>query len=761
MPTVILTPGATCPLVRSSISPRALSSTRLLIPAFWPLIRRTLALLLAAALALPPSESNASQTNTIKPTSGDVSPKLSAEELKEFELIENTDVEGFLEATTSITELGEMKLLAREAPSTVSVITAEDIRINHCRDLVDVLLMVPGFGINQDLSDTSMSLRGLYAFWGKILFMVDGMMLNGMRLGRYNIGNDFPIHLIDRIEIVRSPGFLVFGANAELGVVNIVTKKGSQLQGGRFSTRYGHLTRYFSQRNIGGTFGKKTGDVEYSLLAYMGDAMRSDGDFTQGRYGPTVPHRIDTIFAADRDFVFKGTFKEDLSLNLFYHYYSFFDMETFSYDPSVDGDLELIRKSSGASHFNDSHGGDISKKWKFNSNLSFNTYLSYVWNGEVIHNEPAFEGGSSQPRVEKTRGGTLGKLSYNNIDIAFGGEYYRDRIFMMMDGRDPNKGLRKIPSDPLRQDITVDGYVGFGSIAYRIRPTLFSGLGPQASRGSIYLFSGFRAEWNELFGDVIVPRFGVTWVNGPVHGKLIHSVTYRPPSLGQNALNTFGMDSSKPWRPTRVTPERGSVTEMEWGYRFSSSLNGSINLFYNKLENMIEFKTPLYSDYYTQNGGTLGTWGAETEWNLIFRRYRGLLNISYHKLAEAGSDTYLTPSNNKVLLSQPDFKVYTNSSWNLNSHWSAQGNLLFVSKRSAQYYDVSGSDPTMYEGWEPAQIITGVGLLWRRPTEDIDLEFSIHDLFNQRLRLVSGQRDGADPLQYKGREVSVKFNYRL
>ena len=61
---------------------------------------------------------------------------------------------------------------------------------------------------------------------------------------------------IDRIEVIRGPGASLWGDNAVNGVINIITKKANDTQGGLLSTGYGDEQQGFGNLRYGGKIGK-------------------------------------------------------------------------------------------------------------------------------------------------------------------------------------------------------------------------------------------------------------------------------------------------------------------------------------------------------------------------------------------------------------------------------------------------------------------------------------------------------------------------
>jgi len=142
----------------------------------------------------------------------------------------------------------------RETPSSVSVITAEDIRRYGWRTLSDILRSLRGFYTSYDRSYSYLGVRGLLRpgdFNSRILLLLNGHRMNDNVYGSGFIGTDFPLDLdlIDHIEVVRGPGSSLFGTNAVFGVIDIITRQPAgpyavEVSGddGSFLARTGRIT---------------------------------------------------------------------------------------------------------------------------------------------------------------------------------------------------------------------------------------------------------------------------------------------------------------------------------------------------------------------------------------------------------------------------------------------------------------------------------------------------------------------------------------
>lgn len=120
-----------------------------------------------------------------------------------------------------------------DAPSAVSIVTSDEIRAHGWRTLADVLRSLRGLNVNEDRNYSYLGSRGFLRpgdFNERYLVLVDGMRINDTVHDRAPIGHDFPLdlELIDRVEFVRGPGSSVYGSSAFFGVINVITRRGTE-----------------------------------------------------------------------------------------------------------------------------------------------------------------------------------------------------------------------------------------------------------------------------------------------------------------------------------------------------------------------------------------------------------------------------------------------------------------------------------------------------------------------------------------------------
>lgn len=129
------------------------------------------------------------------------------------------------------------------APATISVITAEDLKKKSYTDITDALKHVAGVQVNGGGIEQTISIRGMEA--GYTLFLIDGKPVQGNDAFSPNgqlPGNSVnflpPIESIERIEVIRGPASALYGSDAMGGVINIITKKVHNEWGGSITAEY-------------------------------------------------------------------------------------------------------------------------------------------------------------------------------------------------------------------------------------------------------------------------------------------------------------------------------------------------------------------------------------------------------------------------------------------------------------------------------------------------------------------------------------------
>ncbi len=165
---------------------------------------------------------------------------------------------------------------ALDAAAPVSVVTAEDIRAYGYRTLGDILRSMPGLQVSYDRSYQYLGVRGINRkdYNSRILVLLDGRRMNENMYDSSFIDRTFLVdpEVIERVEFVAGPGSSLYGNNALLGVVNVITKKGGAVDGLRLLGEAGDAASGRIAIEYGKTF-----DNGADLLLAM-SSFRSEGE---------------------------------------------------------------------------------------------------------------------------------------------------------------------------------------------------------------------------------------------------------------------------------------------------------------------------------------------------------------------------------------------------------------------------------------------------------------------------------------------------
>jgi iron complex outermembrane receptor protein len=196
----------------------------------------------------------------------------------------------------------------QDAPASITILTAEDIRRYGYQNLAEAVNSVRGFWINNDRNYSYIGVRGLAVpgdYNSRVLMLVDGHRLNDNVYSSALVGTEevIDIDLVERIEIVRGPGSSLYGSSAVFGVINIVTRQGRWADGGTAALSFGGSRA--SRASV--TYGTRT---RHGVDVLVGaSAYRSDGTplsipalfASTASAGASMPTTDGTVSGLDRD----------------------------------------------------------------------------------------------------------------------------------------------------------------------------------------------------------------------------------------------------------------------------------------------------------------------------------------------------------------------------------------------------------------------------------------------------------------------------
>jgi iron complex outermembrane receptor protein len=161
----------------------------------------------------------------------------------------------------------------------MSVITGDDIRRAGVTTIADALQLADGVHVARvNNGSWRISARGFNGSTpNKLLVMVDGRSVySPLFAGAFWNTVDYALEDIDRIEVIRGPGTVLWGANAVNGVINIITRHSRDTQGTFASVTSGNEDPAIASVRYGAAVGGAT------WRAYGKFALRDDQVFASG-----------------------------------------------------------------------------------------------------------------------------------------------------------------------------------------------------------------------------------------------------------------------------------------------------------------------------------------------------------------------------------------------------------------------------------------------------------------------------------------------
>ncbi|GAM10786.1 vitamin B12 transporter BtuB [Geobacter sp. OR-1] len=497
---------------------------------------------------------------------------VSADEQAELQLLyEESDL---VTATKRSTPL-------RKAPAIATVITADEIRNMGARNLLDVLKMVPGIGISTtEYAANMIEVRGIRtAFNEKILLMIDGHPLNKTSSGSglYMLADMLPVENIRQVEVVRGPGSALYGSNAFMATINIITRDSDDIDG--LETKIG-----------GGSFdtfkGNLVGAVEY------GDNLKVSGSADYFRTnGPKLRVESDvlrsTAFSNAPGTVHLDAEQTEGFLKLLYGDFTFRGHYLCVKKGFFIGMGYALTNDTQNYYDTDNYWGELAYSRRITTSLSATLKVSY-------------DHYQQQPYVKSLPDG------YNNSFPAgkIGRPLVQDQSInaeLQLDW-DPFPGnhiIAGVVSESMKQ-YDVHRIANFNPLtgAYLGSLQKVANWNKNAERqttsfylqdewhllNQVALTAGVRYDHYSDFGGTVNPRAGLVWnALDNVDLKLLYGQAFRAPSFVEMYnINTVSNTGNPNLKAERIATWEGSVA-----VRFSRALNLDFNYFYSAIDDLI------------------------------------------------------------------------------------------------------------------------------------------------------------------------------
>jgi outer membrane receptor protein involved in Fe transport len=665
-------------------------------------------------------------------------------------------------ATVSIATGSEQSL--RRAPAVATVITAEDIARMGATDLDDVMETVPGIHVSRNLQGYNplYVIRGIYTqFNSQTLMLLNGVPMTMMFIGnRGNAWGGLPLENVARIEVIRGPGSALYGADAYSGVINIITKSASDIDGTELGLRAGSYHSGDAWALHGGKLGP------FDVAAYLRAGM-TDGS------GKTV--EADAQTAIDQNFYGTHASLAPGKLN--------------RERDAVDGNLDLAWGKSrlraayllrhniglgvGAGSALDNRGTgrtertllaysandlELSRDWRLNLNLSHFTYDTSYPSPLMIY--PAGAWNNAFPNGMFGAPNTWERQLRGSAMVSFSGvAAHQLRLGLGQDDLHLYR-TQEFKNFVLHDDGTAPTPLGNGDVVEVPLEDAF--MTPQR-RKVRYVYA--QDEWNlardwtltagvrrDLYSDVggtTNPRAALVWdASLDVTAKLLYGRAFRAPSFTElYSINNPVLKGNPALKPELINTLEASTS---WQVQADTLLQ--LSLFHYDMKDVINaVGTPqTYQNVGAQRGN-----GFELEARHdLNRQVRLSGNYAHQKSVDVstGQDAGYAPHHH----------LYGRLDWRLSNGMSFSGQINHVAKRMRPPGDTR----------DPVADYTTVDLTLRtaRFMGGWELTTSVRNLFNADAREPSLYLPGNPPplrvlvpndLPLDGRTLFVQVSHRL
>lgn len=211
-----------------------------------------------------------------------------------------------------VTSVSKTESMLSRAAAAVFVITNDDIRRSGATTLADALRLAPGLDVARlNASSWAISSRGFNCqFADKLLVLIDGRSVyTPLFAGVWWDAQDVLLEDVDRIEVIRGPAGTLWGSNAVNGVINVITKRADETQGGLVIGGGGSEELGFGAVRYGGAIGERFAWRASAKYALRDDAVLASGqDANDGWQSGAAGVRADWKPRDDDHLTFQGDF---------------------------------------------------------------------------------------------------------------------------------------------------------------------------------------------------------------------------------------------------------------------------------------------------------------------------------------------------------------------------------------------------------------------------------------------------------------------
>jgi outer membrane receptor for ferrienterochelin and colicins len=435
-----------------------------------------------------------------------------------------------------------------DAPGVISVLTREDIERFGGISLKDLLERVPSLStLSASFTDrNAVASRGdmVKSTSSHVLILINGRPTREVQEGGIvtEMLAAFPVNIIERIEVIRGPGSVLYGSNAMSAVINIVTRE-VETNNVAYSEIVGKGGA--SGRTLQGQFAIK--DLKVTLAGRMLNKQDQTYQYT---------YPVADFFGNVSDTATVTATSPDKSLGAFMNL-QYKGLRLTSSLQDYRG-LYLSQSAFGTNHwkknfYNAGYDFTVTSKWNSSVNVTLNR------SSLVTGNTPFIDRKSTDLVTEWTNYFSLS----DRINLVTGFLYNR------MEGRE-------LSTDPKSMIDTI-------SYNYRNAFAVYAQMDYWAMEKKLKLIGGFQANKMEKLDLDVVPRLGLIYYpTERINIKALYGKAFRAGTVNETGINYLGLFVGNP----NLKPEHVENFDLGVNYQ-AKKVQMGVNFFHSTQKNSI------------------------------------------------------------------------------------------------------------------------------------------------------------------------------
>jgi outer membrane receptor protein involved in Fe transport len=601
-----------------------------------------------------------------------------------------------------------------DVAASVSIITRQEIQAHGWRTIDEALSSLPGISTTYDRQYVYPNLRGFglpgdYAT--RILVTINGNRLNDPVQDQGPFGRMLPVDmdLVERIEFIPGPGGAVYGANAMLGVVNIVTRNGADLSGVELAAA---AEQPQGQREGRISWGERLPSGIDVLLS--ASDLQADGENLFYNYGSTGISGVAAGMDYERDRQFFARVQGGAwTMEAEYGARRKGDpTANYSTDPLVPG--KFVEDDYGVAQV------------QYQKNLAESLQLSaraFVGDYQSEGGGTIYGGPYTQHIEGDWRGAELQLLS-SAID--------RHKLLLGLEYQDDYRAVQALSAPALGLNLYIPG------------PGYRAGLYAQDEWRIIDQLAatlGLRMDNNDATGTQWSPRAGLIWQAGAATTfKALYGRAHRAPSdferdYADNVTRVANLN---------LNGEDIDTLEFVADRRIGNDLGLRASLYQWKLHDIITLaQDPISGLQQYQSGDPVRARGIELSADKTWAadaRLRGSLSLQHVTFGDGDSPPNSPEQLGKLEYSQP---------------------LPWVGLRLAAEWQYDGPRRTLNGSVLGGWAVTNLYVRAHTGVRGLDASLGFDNMFNKRYAEPAAAINWQNSLEQDGRSVRLKFDYRL